>query len=158
MNETYETAGVDETIALGRELAGRFGVGDCVAVVGPLGAGKTALIRGVALGLGVGDARTVSSPTYVLVHEYEGRVPVYHVDLYRLRAAEAELADLGTEEMLADGVVLVEWADRAADALPTPRWQVEISVTGETKRQFHLYRVHERPGENKGGPLASARG
>lgn len=139
--ETFETNSVEETIQLGRDLAGRFGAGDCVAIVGPLGAGKTVLIRGIALGLGLTNERLVCSPTYVLVREYPARQKVYHVDLYRLWKPQAELADLGLEEMLSDGVVLIEWADRAAEALPAPRWQIEIHPTGLQKRRFGLQRI-----------------
>ncbi len=126
---------------MGKRLAERFGVGDCVALLGDLGAGKTVLVRGIAAGLGLADERLVSSPTYVLVQEYAGRVRLYHVDLYRLTAAEDELADLGVEEMLADGVVVIEWADRAENALPRPHWRITIKPTGPTSRQFTLKQV-----------------
>lgn len=137
----FHTRGAAGTVALGRRLARRLGVGDCVALSGPLGAGKTVLVRGLAAGLGLADERLVSSPTFVLVQEYPGRVPIYHVDLYRLSSPAAELADLAPEEMRADGVVLIEWADRAAGALPRPRWDVEIAVTGRTTRTFTVRRV-----------------
>jgi tRNA threonylcarbamoyladenosine biosynthesis protein TsaE len=139
--ETFETFSLAETYDLGRQLAQRLGVGDCMALVGGLGAGKTALVRGLAIGLGVEDERLISSPTYVLVHEYPGRVPVYHLDLYRLTLPDAELADLGLREMLADGVVLIEWADRARDALPRHRWRVDIEITGEQERRFTVRRL-----------------
>ncbi len=139
--ETFETSSVYETVSLGERLAGRFDIGALIALVGPLGSGKTAFVRGLAQGLGVLDEREVSSPTYVLVQEYAGRVPLYHVDLYRLVAPEAELADLGLDEMLADGVVVIEWADRAADALPLPLWRITIQPTGVTSRQFTLERI-----------------
>ena len=141
MSEQFQTNSVEETIALGERLARRFDVGDCVALVGDLGTGKTVLVRGIAAGLGVADERIVSSPTYVLVQEYAGRVRLYHVDLYRLTAAEDELADLGIEEMLADGVVVIEWADRAAGTLPRPHWLITIQPTGKASRQFTLERV-----------------
>ena len=139
--DTFETNSLEETLALGRDLAGRFAVGDCVALVGPLGAGKTALVRGIAAGLGLADERMVSSPTFVLVKEYPGRMPVYHVDLYRLTAPQVELGELGLDEMLSEGVVLMEWADRAAGALPHCRWEIEIQPTGAESRQFRLRRV-----------------
>ena len=152
--ETFETRSVRATETLGRQFAARLRAGDCVALIGPLGAGKTALVRGIAAGLGVADRRAVSSPTFVLVQEYAGRVPVYHVDLYRLgnpaaihadgaplEGAAAELTALGLDEMLASGVVLIEWADRAAGALPRPRWQIEIEPAGPRRRGFQLRRV-----------------
>lgn len=139
--EIFETNSPQQTDALGRELGGRFVVGDCVALVGPLGAGKTALVRGLASGLGLDDQRLVASPTYVLVRQYPGRCTIYHVDLYRLAAPEAELADLGIDEMLADGVVLIEWADRAAGQLPRPHWRIDIEITGQNSRSFRLQRI-----------------
>jgi tRNA threonylcarbamoyladenosine biosynthesis protein TsaE len=139
--ETFETKSVRGTMALGRRLAGRLGVGDCVGLSGGLGAGKTVLVRALASGLGIEDERVVASPTYVLVREYAGRLPIYHVDLYRMSDAPAELAALGIEEMLADGVVLVEWADRAAAEMPRPRWDVRIEITGRTSRRLQVRRV-----------------
>jgi len=139
--ETFQTKSPAGTTALGRRIAGRLGAGDCVALAGELGSGKTVLVRGIAGGLGLADERWVSSPTFVLVREYPARVPVYHVDLYRLGQPEAELADLGIEEMLADGVVLIEWGDRAAGALPRPHWRIDIEITGRTHREFTLRRV-----------------
>jgi len=139
--ETFETRSPKQTYDLGRKLADRFGAGDCIALVGPLGAGKTALVRGIALGLGLDDERMVSSPTFVLIQEYPARIPVYHVDLYRLAEPRGELADLGIDEMLEDGVVLIEWADRAEPALPSPRWRIEITPTGGRARRFELSRI-----------------
>ena len=134
--ESFETRSVRGTVSLGRKLAQRFDVGHCVGLCGQLGAGKTALVRGIAAGLGLDDVRLVSSPTFVLVQEYPCRVPVYHVDLYRMVQVDAELADLGLEEMLADGIVLIEWADRAADVLPPDRWRIDLEITGPRARRF----------------------
>ena len=139
--EVFETNSPEQTQELGGSLARRLCAGDCVALIGPLGAGKTVLVRGIAMGLGVRDARIVSSPTFVLVKEYAGRVVIRHVDLYRLTDPAVELMDLGIDEMLRDGVVLIEWADRAPDALPLPRWEIRIEVTGESTRRFHLKRT-----------------
>jgi len=139
--EVHETRSVRGTLAWGRALAERLGRGDCVALSGELGAGKTALVRGIAVGLGLGDARRVSSPTYVLVHEYAADLPIYHLDLYRMADPAVELAELGLDEMLEDGVVLIEWADRAAGALPVPRWEIDIEMTGERRRRFRARRV-----------------
>ena len=106
-----------ETAAIGRELAGSLTAGDVVLLVGDLGAGKTALVRGLAEGLGV-DPNEVSSPTFTLVQEYRGgRLPLYHVDLYRLKAIEVE--DLGLDELtLEGGVTAIEWPDRLPRPLP----------------------------------------
>ena len=138
---TETTRSVRGTAGLGRRLAQRLEPGDCVALVGPLGAGKTALVRGLAVGLGLADPKLVSSPTYVLVHEYPCRVPVHHIDLYRTADAAAELLALGLDEMLAGGIALIEWADRAAPALPHPHWRIDITITAATAREFHIRRV-----------------
>ena len=139
--ETFETRSVAGTLSLGRRLARRLARGDCVAMSGPLGAGKTVLVRGIAMGLGLAEPKDVSSPSFVLVREYAAGVPVYHVDLYRLDRPAAELAELGIEEMLDDGVVLIEWADRAAGALPRPRWQIDIDIVSRRARRFAVSRV-----------------
>jgi tRNA threonylcarbamoyladenosine biosynthesis protein TsaE len=139
--EQFETDSPEETFELGTTLAARFGVGDCVAMVGDLGAGKTAMVRGIAAGLGVDDIRLVSSPTYVLAHEYTGRVPVYHLDLYRMTDPDAELIDLGIMEMLDTGVVLMEWADKADQALPQSYWQITIDIDGPEERTIALGRI-----------------
>lgn len=142
--ETFETDSAAGTELLGRELAGRFKAGDCVALVGGLGSGKTVLVRGLAAGLGVADVSLVCSPSYVLAREYPARITVYHLDLYRI-GRDAELAALGMEEMLADGVVIIEWADRAERYLPRPRWQITIEITGADTRRLTLSAVEDRP-------------
>jgi tRNA threonylcarbamoyladenosine biosynthesis protein TsaE len=139
--ETFTSLSPEQTVAVGRQIAQRLDRGDCVELVGPLGAGKTCLTRGLATGLGLADPRLVSSPTFVLVHEYVGRLPIYHLDLYRLDAPDAELIDMGLDEMLDDGVVLIEWADRAGEALPRPRWRVELAITGESDREVTVRQV-----------------
>ena len=138
--ETIETRSPSETVAFGRRLADRLERGDCVALIGPLGAGKTVLVRGIAEGLGLADSRLVSSPTFVLVQEYPARMPLFHIDLYRTVQADEELEGLGLGEMLADGVVVIEWAERAGSALPRPYWQVELVPTGRTRRRFTVQR------------------
>jgi len=98
-----------ETEAIGADLATRLVAGSRVLLYGELGAGKTAFVRGLAAGLGV-DPDEVSSPTFTLVQEYRGRLPLYHVDLYRL--APGEVDDLGLDALAADGVLAIEWAER----------------------------------------------
>jgi len=98
-----------ETEAIGADLATRLVAGSRVLLYGELGAGKTAFVRGLATGLGV-DPDEVSSPTFTLVQEYRGRLPLYHVDLYRL--APGEVDDLGLDALAADGVLAIEWAER----------------------------------------------
>lgn len=123
-----------ETERLGREL-GRLAIpGLVVGLMGSLGAGKTTFVRGVAEGLGVPDRRLVTSPTFILIQEYLGRLPVYHFDTYRLMKAE-DFASLGIDEYFhGDGVCLVEWADRVREYLPTPRLEVEFQQAGESDR------------------------
>jgi tRNA threonylcarbamoyladenosine biosynthesis protein TsaE len=130
--------GVEETLAIGRAIGEGLQPGEVVGLVGPLGAGKTYLIKGISVGLGVADDRFVTSPTFVLVNEYAGRLPVYHLDAYRL-AGMRELSGLGFEEMCAGGgVVLVEWADRVADAFEPEALWIDLVMTSETQRRITL--------------------
>jgi len=138
--EVFGTASVAQTVDLARGLAERFDVGDCIALVGELGAGKTVFVRGLAAGLGLADERLVSSPTFVLVQEYPGRMPIFHVDLYRTTAGDADLAELALDEMLSEGVVLIEWADKAS-ALPRPYWRIAIEAVGVRSRRIELERI-----------------
>jgi len=125
-----------ETQALGERLGARLGGGDVVACIGPLGAGKTCFLQGLARGLGV--TADVTSPTFVLVNQYRGRLPVYHVDAYRTGSL-AELVDLGLEEMLhGEGVTIVEWADKLLPLLPPRTIMVTIEGLGDEPRQIGL--------------------
>ena len=128
-------------LALGRAAV----AGLTVALNGPLGAGKTRLVRAIVEGLD-GAPQDVSSPTFVLLQHYAARVDVYHADAYRLNS-ENEYLDLGPEEWLAGpAVVLVEWGERVASSLPKDRIDLEITVTGEFSRRFELA---------AGGPLSA---
>jgi tRNA threonylcarbamoyladenosine biosynthesis protein TsaE len=131
---TLDLPDLSATESLGRRLGQLLFPGAVVALVGPLGAGKTHLTRAVAEGLGVADSRAVSSPTFVLIQEYQARLPVYHFDAYRLRG-EGEFFDLGAHEYLeGSGVCLIEWADRVPGCLPAEHLRIELAVTGETSR------------------------
>jgi tRNA threonylcarbamoyladenosine biosynthesis protein TsaE len=117
--------------AIGRLLRG----GEVLALHGDLGAGKTTLVRGIAAGLGV-PRRTVSSPTFALIHEYAGRLPLVHADLYRLDG-ETELAHLGLSEYLnGRAVVAIEWADKAARELPGHRLEIRMTHTRDQARSI----------------------
>jgi len=131
-----DTDGPEQTMRLGRVLGAILPAGAVIALTGELGAGKTVLAKGIAQGLGVKDEREVTSPSFVLINEYEGRVPIYHVDLYRLQhAAEAE--DLGFEELFSGrGVILLEWAEKAARLLPAERIEVNIQWISPTERKI----------------------
>ena len=123
-----------ETQQIARDLATRLKAGDVVLLAGPLGAGKTAFVRGLAAGLGI-DPAEVSSPTFTLVHEYRGgRLTLYHVDLYRLERTASD--DLGLEEMgVTDGVLAIEWPDRLTHEWPGAT-SVTIEIVDETTRRM----------------------
>jgi tRNA threonylcarbamoyladenosine biosynthesis protein TsaE len=127
----------DETERLGQVLADLLDAGVVIGLVGPLGAGKTRLVRAVAEGLGV-DPGAIASPTFVLIHEYEGRFPIFHFDAYRLESPQA-FEDLGvTDYWCADGICLIEWADRVRGLLPTDAWWITIEPIDPTRRRLRL--------------------
>ena len=136
VSRTVETSGEAETAAAGAGLAPVLRTGDVVLLSGELGAGKTAFVRGLALGLGIAEDE-VSSPTFTLVHEYRGgRLTLYHVDLYRLDRAATD--DLGLDEMgVADGVLAIEWPDRLTHAIG-PALRVRIDIVDATTRRIEL--------------------
>jgi tRNA threonylcarbamoyladenosine biosynthesis protein TsaE len=141
---TLDLPDLAATAALGRRLGQELFTGAVVALVGPLGAGKTHLVRAIAEGLEVPDSRVVTSPTFMLIQEYQGRLPLYHFDAYRLRG-EGEFADLGAHEYFAgDGVCLVEWADRVAGLLPADHLHITLTITGATARQARVEGRGER--------------
>ncbi len=132
------------TESFGRRLGRLLFPGAVIALFGPLGAGKTHLVRAIAEGLDIADSRAVSSPTFVLIQEYRARLPIYHFDAYRLHG-EAEFFDLGVHEYLeGEGVCLIEWADRVAGCLPAEHLRVELTVTGETSRHARATAVGKR--------------
>ncbi len=130
------TRGPEETIRLGKTLGELLQPGDVVALIGDLGAGKTTLAKGIATGAGVEEEGEVTSPSFVLVNEYQGRFPVYHADLYRLQEA-VEVEDLGWEEFIfGKGISLLEWAEKIPGILPEERIEVRISWIGPDARKF----------------------
>lgn len=133
----YAAHSEQETDALGAMLSEAAEPGIVVALIGPLGAGKTRLVRATATALGA-DPSSVNSPTFVLIQEYLGRIPVFHFDTYRLRDVRA-FADLGAEEYFSgDGICFVEWADRVASELPRDLLRIEVSVLAPMDRQFRI--------------------
>ena len=135
----------EQTRRFGREVGRLLRAGDLVALSGPLGAGKTQLVKGIAVGLAVPEDEPVLSPTFVLVREYAGRLRLYHLDAYRLSGAEDLLA-LGLEELLEEPetAVVIEWADRVAQALPAGAWWIELSHAGAQERELTIRVPGER--------------
>jgi len=126
-----------ETRALGECLGRAVRAGDVIALIGGLGVGKTVLTKGIVAGLG-GDPDKVTSPTFVLMIRHEARLPLCHFDAYRLGGSEA-LLEIGAEEVLyGEGVCVVEWAERGADALPPDRLEIGMEVAGETDRKVRM--------------------
>jgi tRNA threonylcarbamoyladenosine biosynthesis protein TsaE len=122
-------------------LAERLEAGAVLLLIGDLGAGKTAFVRGLAEGLGV-PAEEVSSPTFTLVQEYRGRqLPLYHVDLYRLSPSEVD--DLGLDALTQDGIMAIEWADRLPRSIPGAV-EVRLEDKGDDKRQVTIIDVDSR--------------
>lgn len=135
MTTSVESRSPAQTQRLGERLGRALAAGDVVALVGELGAGKTAFVQGVALGLGI-SAR-VASPSFTIVNEHQGRLPLFHVDFYRLESA-GELEHIGFDDYFGrGGVVVVEWADRFPGALPAAHLEVRIEITGPRARRLH---------------------
>ena len=128
-----------ETEAIAVELSSILRSGDVVALYGQLGAGKTTFVRGLARGLGC--RQTVKSPTFNLINEYPGDMPLYHIDFYRLES-HSEIDDLGwTDYLDGDGVVAIEWADKLGNSLPHNRFDVLISFGGPEIRIVEVIAV-----------------
>jgi tRNA threonylcarbamoyladenosine biosynthesis protein TsaE len=129
-----------ETRALAAALAAAARPGDLISLVGDLGAGKTQFAKGFGAGLGITD--TIVSPSFVLMAEYRGRLPLFHVDLYRLADAAEALAGGLIDDRQVEGVTLVEWAERLADAMPAERLDVVIDGSGDEPRRIALRAGH----------------
>jgi len=126
-----------ETLEYGRRLAAELQPGAVLALTGALGAGKTCLVKGIARGLGV--EQEVTSPTFTLIHEYRGgRLPLYHVDLYRLDSIE-QAVGIGIEEYLpGDGVTVIEWAEKIESLLPPGTKRLRLSLVNDTSRRIEV--------------------
>jgi len=134
---TWLSTSPEQTEACGAALARHARGGELLALCGPLGAGKTRLVRGLARGLDVPPDEPVVSPTFVLMREYDGRLHLYHLDAYRLAGAD-ELAALGLDELVADAaaMVVIEWAERVAEALPPAATWLELEHAGAVERRI----------------------
>jgi tRNA threonylcarbamoyladenosine biosynthesis protein TsaE len=142
MKLTICTTSAEQTTALGERLGKHLKPGDVIALFGDLGAGKTTLTRGIAVGLGL-DA-DIHSPTFTLIHEHPGPTPLYHVDLYRL-SHEEEVETLGLEEYIySDGVTIIEWADRMQTLLPSERLDITLRMITDTDRELIFETQSER--------------
>lgn len=137
----HETSSVEQTEALAARLGRTLIGGECIALHGDLGAGKTQFVRGLAAGLGI-SPRVVSSPTYVLLNVYDGgRLALYHLDAYRITGAE-DFEGIGFSELLEQGgVVAVEWPSRIAELLPPRHIEVSLETVSETTRLITISRV-----------------
>jgi tRNA threonylcarbamoyladenosine biosynthesis protein TsaE len=134
----YRTASEEETIALGERLARELPARQVVLLIGPLGAGKTTLAKGIVKGLGAASPDDVSSPTFTLIHEY-GRV--YHIDLYRLDEPR-EVATLGLDDLFdREAIVLIEWGERFPQLLPAERMEIRIRAGSGDEREFEVRAV-----------------
>jgi tRNA threonylcarbamoyladenosine biosynthesis protein TsaE len=133
-----KTKSASETIRIGRSIGSRLRSGDVVALVGELGAGKTQFIKGLAAGLGASKGAYVSSPSFTLINEYPGGIPLYHIDLFRL-GGEKEAEDLGLEDYFrGDGITVIEWADKISSLLPEEILLIHIAYTGKTTRTLEI--------------------
>ncbi|WP_070121686.1 tRNA (adenosine(37)-N6)-threonylcarbamoyltransferase complex ATPase subunit type 1 TsaE [Bacillus marinisedimentorum] len=130
----FNTKSPEETMAFSQRLADKLGPGDVLTLEGDLGAGKTTFTKGLAKGLGV--RRTVNSPTFTIIKEYQGRLPLFHMDVYRL---EDSGEDLGFDEYFeGDGVTIVEWASMIHDQLPDERLDIFLYHEGDDNRRIVL--------------------
>ncbi len=142
-----KSTSADKTIKLGEAIGSLLSAGDVVVLIGELGAGKTTLVKGIARGIGVEDKRVVKSPTFSLVNKYEGYVPVYHFDAYRLEDTR-EMLDIGSDEILfGDGVSIIEWGDKVAGCLPEEYLRITLAAISENERNIEIYGYGDRYGE-----------
>lgn len=133
--QAFTTRSEEETFELARKMAAGFGGAEVVLLFGGLGAGKTVFAKGLASGAGVADPDRVSSPSFTLVNVYEGRHRVFHIDLYRLER-EAEILDLGWEDFIGQGIVVVEWAEKLPFAVRGIT--VRIETAGDDERRVTI--------------------
>ena len=134
----FITRNADETRGAGKIVGQDLVPGDLVALTGDLGSGKTCLTQGLARGLDVPERSYVRSPTFIILNMYEGRCPLYHIDLYRIYDP-VELEDLGYREIFyGEGVTAIEWADRIPDLLPEEHLHIHLDFLDETSREIFL--------------------
>lgn len=133
-----QTKSVSETIRFGKRIGGLLLAGDVVALMGELGTGKTHFIKGLAAGVGVKKSGYISSPSFTLINEYRGKLPFYHIDLYRLEV-EREVEELGIEEYFhRGGITAIEWADKIPSLLPPDNLKIHIHYIGKHARSLEI--------------------
>ncbi|MDR2900908.1 MAG: tRNA (adenosine(37)-N6)-threonylcarbamoyltransferase complex ATPase subunit type 1 TsaE [Treponema sp.] len=126
------SSSAEETLAAGEKIGKRLHKGSIVALEGGLGAGKTQLTKGIALGLGIHEE--ITSPTYTIISEYDGSIPLFHIDTYRLKGSD-DFINIGAEELLyGNGVCVIEWSNIVADMLPEKKVSVKIKILDDGKR------------------------
>jgi tRNA threonylcarbamoyladenosine biosynthesis protein TsaE len=136
MNMTFHSAGVEDTITFGRLVGEKLSSGAVLALSGPLGAGKTVFVKGIALGLGINSS--VVSPSYTIAAEYSGRLVLSHIDLYRTGSDE-ELELLGFDDLAyGDGVTVIEWGEKADTFLDPDTIRVKVTIHDESKRRIDI--------------------
>ena len=136
-----------ETVEWGKQLGSLLEPGDVVGLIGPLGVGKTTLVKGIAEGAGTDPGYRVTSPTFVFAHIYKGRVPIYHLDLYRVENDKV-LQGIGLEEMIGgDGIGLIEWFDLYPQIWREDRLEIRLAFHGDTGRELEIVGFGERPGK-----------
>ncbi len=138
MEKVFRTESPEETQTLGEKLGKTLQSGDVIALIGALGTGKTCLTQGIARGVGLAPDEVVSSPSYILINEYNGKIPIYHIDLYRLESA-TEIAELGLSEYIEGyGICIIEWAERMAEGLPDTCIKIHITWEDENTRYIKI--------------------
>jgi tRNA threonylcarbamoyladenosine biosynthesis protein TsaE len=144
MNRCVDSHSPDETRRLGAALGERLERGDVVCIQGPLGAGKTCLVQGVARGLGVPEDVPVTSPTFTYVGEYFGRIPLAHADFYRVESVR-RLEDAGFDDLLdGTGALVVEWPELCPEALPREHLWIRLEIRSESERRLYVEGVGQR--------------
>jgi tRNA threonylcarbamoyladenosine biosynthesis protein TsaE len=138
MKVVIQTKSTSETVRLGKRIGSLLQSSEVVALVGELGTGKTQFIKGLAAGVGMAPPTYISSPSFTLINEYPGKIPFYHVDLFRLER-EKDAEELGLEEYFqSGGITAIEWADKIPSLLPKEMLLIHITYTGENTRSLEI--------------------
>ncbi|MDD5929917.1 MAG: tRNA (adenosine(37)-N6)-threonylcarbamoyltransferase complex ATPase subunit type 1 TsaE [Spirochaetales bacterium] len=133
---TFYTSSAEETIELGKKIGSLLQKGDVIALQGTLAAGKTTITKGIALALGIEEE--ITSPTFCLISEYYGKMPLYHMDVYRLEGTE-DFINLGTDDMIyGDGVSLIEWSEKIMDELPSSTIIIRLTPQDDGSRKIEI--------------------